>query len=111
MDPFLQASASVVGCQFFRRANEQLFAGDLDGIGCGGLSRRRSVSLGAGCALIGILAGIVSEWRFAPFIEDKSFLFFLSHLHQLRSVSQILILVGGGLAFWFGLGRDRGLGG
>lgn len=82
--------------------------GALTGIGCGSLSRRRSILLAIACALIGIVAGIVAEWKFAPFNKDQSFGFFISHLHQLRPVTKALIVVGGIMAFWFGLGRHGG---
>lgn len=82
--------------------------GALTGIGCGSLSRHKSILLGIACALLGTLAGIVTEWRFAPFKKDDSFGFFLTHLHQLSSVTQFLIILGGIMAGWFGLGRDGG---
>ncbi len=82
--------------------------GALTGLGCGSLSRHRSVMLGIACAIVGTIAGIVAEWQFAPFIKDNSLRYFLSHLHQLKPLSQFLIIVGGILAFWFGLGRNGG---
>jgi hypothetical protein len=85
-----------------------ILPGALLGMGCGSLSGRKSLSLGIACAIGGLLLGIITEWHFAPFIKDKSFSFFLSHLHQLTRISRILILVGSFLAFWFGRGRDGG---
>ena len=82
--------------------------GALTGIGCGSLSRRRSIMLGIVCALVGTLAGFFTEWSFAPFTQDNSFGYFISHLHGLRPFTQLLIVVGGILAFWFGLGRNGG---
>ena len=86
-----------------------ILPGALIGMGCGCLSGRKSLSLGIACAIGGLLLGIITEWRFAPFIKDKSLSFFLSNLHQLTRVTQILILVGSFLAFWFGRGRDGGV--
>ena len=82
--------------------------GALTGIVCGSLSRHRSIILGIVCALVGTTAGIITEWRFAPFTQDNSFGYFILHLHQLRSFTQLLIVIGGMLAFWFGLGRNGG---
>lgn len=82
--------------------------GALTGMGCGSLSGRRSIALGIGSAILGILAGILTEWRFAPFIQGRSLAFFMSHLHQLRQITQILILLGGAAAYWFGQGRRGG---
>ncbi len=82
--------------------------GALTGLGCGSLSRHRSMLLGIVCAVVGAMAGILGEWNIAPFIKDDSLGYFLTHLHQVRPLSQFLILVGSLMAFWFGMGRDRG---
>ncbi|MHC4168206.1 MAG: hypothetical protein ACYSWQ_14715 [Planctomycetota bacterium] len=83
--------------------------GALVGLGCGCLSGRKSLFLGILCAVLGLLVGIVTEWRFAPFVKDDSFSFFLLHLHKLARVTQILISLGALLAFWFGRGREGGV--
>lgn len=83
--------------------------GALVGLGCGLLSGRRSVPLGIACGVLGLVAGVLTEWRYAPFTRDTSLSFFLAHLHKLSGVSLILILAGAGLAFWFGLGRTGGV--
>ena len=106
-------AGACVGYLLFRvMARQGVYAivlpGALTGIACGSLSRGKSVPLGIACALIGLAAGIFAEWRFAPFIEDDGLPFFLRHIHQLTPVSQILILLGACLAFWFGLGRTGG---
>lgn len=116
-DILLGALGAVVGASlgyllFFVLTRQGLYAivlpGALTGLGCGSLSGRRSIPLGIGCAVVGVAVGIVAEWHFAPFIKDRSLLFFITHVHQLRTVSQVLILLGGVLAFWFGLGRTGG---
>lgn len=83
--------------------------GALIGLGCGCLSGRKSLFLGILCAVLGLLVGIATEWRFAPFAEDEGFCFFLLHLHKLSRVTQILISLGALLAFWFGRGRGGGV--
>ena len=83
--------------------------GALVGLGCGCLSGRKSLFLSILCAVLGLLVGIVVEWRFAPFAKDEGFSFFLLHLHKLSRVTQILISLGALLAFWFGRGREGGV--
>ena len=97
---------------FFLIARQGFYAvalpGALLGLGCGWLSRRKSTVLGVVCAAAGLVLGVLAEWRFAPFLKDRSLSFFLAHLHKLSWVTQVLILAGAALAFWFGRGRDRG---
>lgn len=83
--------------------------GALVRLGCGLLSGRRSVPLGAACGVIGLVVSVFTEWRHAPFVRDRSLSFFLKHLHKLSGVSLIMILVGAAFAFWFGLGRRGGI--
>ena len=82
--------------------------GALAGVGCGALSGRKSNTLGIICGILGLAAGIVTEWRFAPFIADKSLFYFLTHIHELTRFTQVLILLGAAFAFWFGRGRKGG---
>jgi hypothetical protein len=79
------------------------------GIGCGACSGGKSTQLGALCAVLGVGAGIFTEWRFAPFIKDASFAYFIVHLQDLGTTTLVSIAVGGLLAFWFGRGRDGGV--
>ncbi len=82
--------------------------GALVGIGCGALSGRKSTGLGIVCAILGLAAGIFAEWRFAPFAEDDSLSFFLTHFHKNSGITLVLIAVGVVCAFYFGRGRERG---
>lgn len=82
--------------------------GALVGIGCGALSGRKSTGLGIACAILGLAAGIFSEWRFAPFALDESLVFFLKHFHENGPVTLVLIAIGGICAFYFGRGREGG---
>jgi len=79
--------------------------GALAGVGCGALSGRKSNTLGIICGMLGLIAGILAEWRFAPFIADKSLFYFLTHIHEVTRFTQVLILLGAAFAFWFGRGR------
>jgi hypothetical protein len=54
------------------------------------------------CAICGCLAlgfGLFAEWRFAPFVGDDSLRYFLSHLHQLRPIT--LLMIGAGVLMGF----------
>lgn len=97
---------------FLVLARQGLYAlvlpGALAGAGGGLMLGRRSAAFGAVCGLLALGVGIFTEWRFAPFIKDPGFLYFLGHLHLLRRVTQLLILVGAALGFWLGQGREPG---
>jgi hypothetical protein len=72
------------------------------------LSGGKSNALGIVCGVLGALVGIFTEWRFAPFIVDESFGYFVTHLHELKSMTLILIAAGGLFGYWFGRGRAGG---
>jgi hypothetical protein len=79
--------------------------GLLVGLAGGAFLSHRSPGFAVISGVIGLLAGVVSEWRFAPFISDGSFSYFITHLHQLRPITWIMIALGVACAAWFGLGR------
>jgi hypothetical protein len=81
--------------------------GALLGAGCVLLSRRRSRGLAILCGVAALVLGIFSEWRFFPFVRDGSLEYFLSHLHRLKPLTLIMIVLGGALGFWFALGSTR----
>ncbi len=97
---------------FFVIAKQGFYAlalpGVLIGLGCGALSGRKSNCLGIVCGILGLAAGILTEWRSAPFIADKSLSYFLTHLGELTGVRQVLIFLGAVCAFYFGRGRKGG---
>lgn len=103
--------AAIGYAVFFFMAKQGLYAmvipGALLGLGCGFLSGMSSIGLGTLCGLSAILLGLCIEWQFAPFIKDDSFGYFMSHLHDLRSMTLIMIALGGIFGFWFGRGRKR----
>ena len=84
--------------------------GALLGLGCGFLSGITSNALGVVCGLVALLLGFFAEWRFAPFIVDDSFVYFITHVHNLKSITLIMIVAGGLFGFWFGKGRAPGVG-
>jgi len=99
---------------FLLMARQGLYAivlpGALLGLGCGRLSGIQSNALGVVCGIVALLLGFFTEWRFAPFVDDGSFAYFIMHVHNLRSVTLIMIAIGGLFGFWFGKGRAPGVG-
>ena len=99
---------------FFLIARQGLYAivlpGALLGLGCGRLSGIQSNALGVVCGLVALLLGFFTEWRFFPFIVDGSFAYFITHVHNLKFITLIMIAVGGLFGFWFGKGRAPGVG-
>src|SRR5438045_782112 len=75
------------------------------GLGAGLAARTRSVPLGILCALAAIGLSLVAEWTVFPFIKDKSLSFFLTHVHQLRPMTMIMMGLGAVFAYWLGQGR------
>jgi len=103
----------VVGCLgFFWLVRQGFYGlvlpGATIGLGCAILSRGRSNVRGILCAVWGILLGLFSEWRSAPFVADPGLGYFVGHLHHLQPITLVEILLGGGFAFWFSVGtRNR----
>ena len=83
-----------------------IFPGAFLGIGCGLLARHASKPRGVLCASAALLLGLHTEWIFRPFKADDSFSYFLGHVNQLTPVTQIMVILGAGIAFWFG--KDAG---
>jgi len=82
--------------------------GALVGLICSYAARQRSLVLGIICALIAAATMILAEWWNFPFKKpNESLGFFLQNLGQLSSLFWISLLLGGGLAFWFGQGNER----
>jgi hypothetical protein len=82
-----------------------MIPGAATGLGAGLAAGRRSMALGVLCALAAIGLSIFAEWAAHPFLQDKSFAFFVAHLHELRSMTWIMIGLGVAFAYWLGQGR------
>jgi hypothetical protein len=97
---------------FFLLAEHGLYALVLvsagPGLGGGLLLRGKSIGFGVVCSFLGVLLGLFTEWRFAPFIADPSFMYFITHPHDLQITTLVMIAVGGLCGFWFGMGRESG---
>jgi hypothetical protein len=62
---------------------------------CAGLcARRRSVVLAVVCGIAGLALGLFTEWRFAPFVADNSLAYFITHVHQLKPITMIMLGLG-----------------
>lgn len=81
--------------------------GALMGIGCGLLSRRHSFLLGALCGIAALALGVFTEWKYAPFVDDDSLLYFLKSITSLKPLTLGMIVLGGVFGFWFGVGGSR----
>src|SRR4051794_23372278 len=57
------------------------------GLGAGLLARERSTTLSIICGVAGLWLGLFTEWQYAPFKADRSFIYFLTHVHQLQSMT------------------------
>jgi hypothetical protein len=86
-----------------------LLPGALVGLGCGGMTGRRSIAIGLLCAVAGLGAGIWTEWKTAPFMADPSLGFFIGHLGDLPMRTKVQLVFGMLFAFWFGMGREGGV--
>jgi hypothetical protein len=73
--------------------------GGLLGLGAG-IPRSRSLMVPALCGVLGIVAGLLAEHRFARFVADPSLRYFLTHANNLQPMTLILIGLGGLIGFW-----------
>ncbi len=74
------------------------------GLAAGLCARQRSVPLALICAVAGLGLGLFTEWTFAPFVADKSFVYFVKNLHQLKPQTLIMLSIGTVVSFRLGLG-------
>jgi hypothetical protein len=82
-----------------------MIPGAMIGLGAALAARGRSVLLGVICGAAAVALAILAEGVLFPFLKDKSFTFFLAHLHHLPTIKMIMIAVGAVIAFWLGQGR------
>ena len=70
-------------------------------------ARCRSTPLAIVCAIAGLALGLYTEWRYAPFIKDDSFSFFLTHVHEKQPIKLLMLALGVFMCYRFALGVDR----
>jgi hypothetical protein len=80
--------------------------GAMLGLGCAVLLQRSSNLAGILCGIAALPLGLLCEWRIKPFIADSSLAYFVTHLHQLTTVTWIMVVIGAVFAFWLGKGSD-----
>jgi hypothetical protein len=66
----------------------------LMGFAAGQSARERSKPLAVICAVAGFGLGLFLEWKFFPFVVDPSLSYFLTHLHQLRPLTWVMLAIG-----------------
>ncbi len=76
--------------------------GALVGLGSGLVSNRPSRARGVICGVAALGLGIFAEWRNAPFRDDDSLGYFLSHMTLLPPLVLVMIALGGVLGWRWG---------
>ncbi len=108
-------AATVGGCvgyfAFFWIAKQGFYAimlpPALVGMAAGYCTPRRSQPLAIACAIGGLALGLYTEWRFAPFIVDASFSYFITHVHKLKPITLLMLAIGTVASYYFALGTER----
>lgn len=65
-----------------------------------GIPRSRSIAVPILCGLLAVVTGLMTEYRFAPFVADSSLGYFVAHVGNLSPVTLLLIGLGGLIGFW-----------
>ena len=73
--------------------------GALLGLGAG-IAKNRYILVAVACGLAATALGLFTEWRYAPFIKDESLGYFFAHVHELKPITLLMVLVGGLIGFW-----------
>jgi hypothetical protein len=76
-----------------------ILPGGLLGLGAA-FGRSRSTALAVAFGLSALALGLFTEWWHAPFEKDAGLGYFLMHIQNLKSITLVMIAVGGGLGFW-----------
>ena len=76
-----------------------ILPGGLCGLAAG-LVQNRSIAVAVVCALLGLAAGLLTEFHYAPFVADPSLGYFLAHVSELRPITLALLALGGLISFY-----------
>ena len=68
----------------------------------------RQVAVSIVCGLMALALGFFLEWQIKPFIADGSWTYFVTHLHQIKPVPWVMIILGALFAFWIPYRRKAG---
>ncbi len=112
---FTLLAAAVGGCvgyfAFFWIARQGFYAimlpPALVGMAGGYCMPRRSQPLAIACGIAGLALGLYTEWRFAPFIVDNSWTYFITHVHKLKSITLLMLAIGSVASYYMALGTER----
>ena len=77
-----------------------ILPGVLAGLGCRILTPRRLLVYSIICACVSLIFGLYAEWSYFPFSKDNSLTYFVTHIHQLKPITLILIALGAFFGFW-----------
>lgn len=81
--------------------------GMLAGVGTARFAPRVDVGVALTTGLIGLVAGVLTEWLLWPWLSDPSLGHFLANLHNLTPLTWILIALGAVFAYWFSFKPGR----
>jgi len=76
-------------------------------LGVSAMARTRQLAWGVATSVFAVLLCVAVEFLFRPFAADRSFGFFVAHVHELPRNSLVSLAVVAALGFYFGRGRDR----
>jgi hypothetical protein len=76
------------------------------GFAAGQFARERSTPLAVICGIGGCLLALITEWQFAPFVDDEGLPYFITHVHQLKPVTLLMVALGTFVSYRLALGHD-----
>jgi hypothetical protein len=95
---------------FFWLAGQGYYAlalpGGLLGLGAG-MFRTKSKAIAVVCGVVALALGLFAEWRFAPFAANDSLGYFVTHVHQLKPSTLVMIALGAIIGFWVPFRRSQ----
>ena len=108
-------AAAIAGCvgyfAFFWITSQGFYALILPpallGLAAGYAVGERSQPFAIACGAAGLALGVFTEWKFAPFKADPSFVYFVTHIQETRQLTQILLAVGTVICYRMALGLDQ----
>ena len=108
-------AAAIAGCigyfAFFWITSQGFYAIILPpallGLAAGYAVGARSQPFAIACGAAGLALGIFTEWKFAPFKADGSLVYFVTHVHETKQLTQILLAIGTVICYRMALGMDQ----
>ena len=76
------------------------------GLGAGFGAGSRSQTFAIACGIAGLAIGLLTEWQFAPFAVDDSFVFMLRHILDKQPFKLAMLAIGPVIAYRLALGID-----